>query len=592
MFSVKNKKSKEKNLTITEEEIRTNHIVKSTKSYVIVFSIMFLSIFLLLVGSLFRTNITPDYPFVFMGSDNRLRVITRNNDVNNITDISETDIVYANDDIRHILYTDSGNLYLLDTTSTDNKKLLTNKASSYGFSSDDKYVYYIETNKDLYIYNRRNSSSYLVDSNVSKLLDVSLNYVIYEKDNSLLVKDIDNQTIDTIAKSYEDIIISKDGKKMLYSTLNTDESLSYYLYNFTNFDNTRVLTNIEKLLTYNTNFTKFIYTTKTTDTINIYNNIKDSLASNDKKYVASSNENLTKEEQEAKKAEQKLVEERNKMRDYAKNYTVSAYDVYYQNNQTKTLLASSVDKVYTYDLTSRLLIYTKMNWNSDFDLSNYTSLDEFKKDIETTKENGLYFQNDLEDSLVKEAVNDTLVVTYLKGDGIYFTEDNTLYYSKVSNKHASSYKKIDENLSLSIKNYDSAMGLVYLVKENDSNTLKLASSGKTSVINTNVYSEYLTISETENSIYYLKDYANNAGKLIIYNGIINSKLADDINSFIYINDDVMYATKNYDDASKTQDLYRLNGNKLNLIYKGVSKWYNPVEKDKDEVPELAKEIEE
>lgn len=592
MFSVKNKKSKEKNLTITEEEIRTNHIVKSTKSYVIVFSIMFLSIFLLLVGSLFRTNITPDYPFVFMGSDNRLRVITRNNDVNNITDISETDIVYANDDIRHILYTDSGNLYLLDTTSTDNKKLLTNKASSYGFSSDDKYVYYIETNKDLYIYNRRNSSSYLVDSNVSKLLDVSLNYVIYEKDNSLLVKDIDNQTIDTIAKSYEDIIISKDGKKMLYSTLNTDESLSYYLYNFTNFDNTRVLTNIEKLLTYNTNFTKFIYTTKTTDTINIYNNIKDSLASNDKKYVASSNENLTKEEQEAKKAEQKLVEERNKMRDYAKNYTVSAYDVYYQNNQTKTLLASSVDKVYTYDLTSRLLIYTKMNWNSDFDLSNYTSLDEFKKDIETTKENGLYFQNDLEDSLVKEAVNDTLVVTYLKGDGIYFTEDNTLYYSKVSNKHASSYKKIDENLSLSIKNYDSAMGLVYLVKENDSNTLKLASSGKTTVVNTNVYSEYLTISETENSIYYIKDYANNAGKLIIYNGIINSKLADDINSFIYINDDLMYATKNYDDASKTQDLYRLNGNKLNLIYKGVSKWYNPVEKDKDEVPELAKEIEE
>ena len=592
MFSVKNKKNKEKNLTITEEEIRTNHIVKSTKSYIIVFSIMFLSIFLLLIGSLFRTNITPDYPFVFMGSDNRLRVITRNNDVNNITDISETDIVYANDDIRHILYTDSGNLYLLDTTSTDNKKLLTNKASSYGFSSDDKYVYYIETNKDLYIYNRRNSSTYLVDSNVSKLLDVSLNYVIYEKDNSLLVKDIDNQTIDTIAKSYEDIILSKDGKKMLYSTLNTDESLSYYLYNFTNFDNTRVLTNIEKLLTYNTNFTKFIYTTKTTDTINIYNNIKDSLASNDKKYVASSNENLTKEEQEAKKAEQKLVEERNKMRDYAKNYTVSAYDVYYQNNQTKTLLASSVDKVYTYDLASRLLIYTKMNWNSAFDLSNYTSLDEFKKDIETTKENGLYFQNDSEDSLIKEAVNDSLVVTYLKGDGIYFTEDNTLYYSKVSNKHASSYKKIDENLSLSIKNYDSAMGLVYLVKENDSNTLKLASSGKTSVVNTNVYSEYLTISETENSIYYLKDYANNAGKLIIYNGIINSKLADDINSFIYINDDLMYATKNYDDASKTQDLYRLNGNKLNLIYKGVSKWYNPVEKDKDEVPELAKEIEE
>ena len=138
----------------------------------------------------------------------------------------------------------------------------------------------------------------------------------------------------------------------------------------------------------------------------------------------------------------------------------------------------------------------------------------------------------------------------------------------------------------------SDMGLVYLVKDGESNTLKIANNGKSSVVSTNVYPEYLTISESENSLYYLKDYANNAGKLIIYNGIINSKLADDVNSFIYINDDLMYATKNYDEESKTQDLYRINGSKLNLVYKGVSKWYNPVEKNNENEPELSKEIEE
>lgn len=590
---MKNKKNQEKKLTITEEEIKTNHIVKSTKSYLIVFSIMFLSIFLLLIGSLFRTNVTPDYPIVFRGADNHLRVITRNNDVNNITDIEETDIVYANDDIRYILYTDANNLYLVDTTSTNDKKILTNKASSYGFSSDDKYVYYIENNKDLYIYNRRNSSSYLVDSNVTKLLDVSLNYVIYEKDNSLLVKDIDNQTIDTVAKSYEDIILSKDGKKMLYSVLNTDESLSYYLYNFTNFNNERVLSNIEKLLTYNPNFTKFMYLTKTTDTINIYNNIKDSLASSDKKYVAEeTDDSLTKEEKKAQKETEKLIAERNKMRDYAKNYTVSAYDVYYQNNQTKTLLASSVNKIYTSDLNDRLLIYTKMNWNQSFDLANYTSLEDFKNDIEKTKETGLYFQIDTDSSLIKEAVNDTIEVEYLKGDGVYFKEDNTLYFSKVSNRKAGTYKKIDENLVLSIKKQTSAMGLVYLIKENDTNTLKIASNGKSSTISTNVYDKYITISESENSLYYLKDYDNNMGKLVIYNGIINSKIADDVNSFIYINDDLMYATKNYNEETKTQDLYRINGSKLTLVYKGVSKWYNPLEKDSEDTPRMATEIEE
>lgn len=574
------KKEKEKKLTITEEEIKNNHIVKSTKSYLIVFSTMFLAIFLLLIGSLFRTNVTPDYPIVFKGANNRLMVITRNNDVNDITNIDETDIVYANSDVRYILYTDKNTLYLLDTTSTENKKMLTNKASSYGFSSDDKYVYYIENNKDLYIYNRKNASSYLVDSNVTKLLDVSLDYVIYEKDNSLLVKDIATQTIDTVAKSYEDIILSKDGKKMLYSNLNQDESLNYYLYNFTDFSNDRVLTNIEELLSYNPNFTKFIYTTKTTDTINIYNNIKDSKASSDKKFVALYTDNATKEELEENKKLQKEIAMRNEMRDYAKNYTVLAYDVYYQNNQTKTLLASSVNKVYLDDISDRKLIYTKMNWNNNFDLSNYTSLEEFKKDIETNKENGLYYKAaDTEASLVKENVNDTLVVELLSGDGIYFSEDTNLYYSKVSNKKATSYKLITKSLVNSIKDMTSDIGLIYLEKENDTNTLKYISGGKSSVINTNVSEEYITISETENSIYYLKDYENNQGKLIIYNGIINSKIADDVNSFIYINDDLMYATKNFDEKSSTCDLYRLNGSKLTLIYKGVSKWYNPIAKE-------------
>ena len=571
---------KEKNLTITQEEIESNHIVKSTKSYLIVFSILFLSILLLLVGSLFRTNITPDYPIVFKGADNRLMVITRNNDVNDITNIEETDIVYANSDVRYILYTDKNTLYLLDTTSTNNKKILTNNANSYGFSSDDKYVYYIENNKDLHLYNRKTASDTLIDTDVTKFLDISLNYAIYEKDNCLIVKDIETGSSDIAAKSYEEIILSKDGKKMLYSNLNTDESLNYYLYNFVDSSNERILTDIEELLSYNANFTKFIYTTKTTDTINIYNNIKDSKASSDKKFVALDKDSVTKEEYEANQKLEAEINLRNEMRDYAKNYTVSAYDVYYQNNQTKTLLASSVNKVYINDITDRKLIYTKMNWNSNFDLASYTSLEEFKKDIETNKENGLYYKViDTDASLVKENVNETLVVELLSGDGIYFSEDNNLYYSKVTNKKAGAYKLVAENLINPIKDMTSDVGLIYLVKENDTNTLKYISGGKSSIISTNVYPEYITISETENAIYYLKDYENNQGKLMLYNGIINSKIADGVNSFIYINDDLMYATKNFDEKSSTCDLYRLNGSKLTLVYKGVSKWYNPIAKE-------------
>lgn len=576
-------KKKEKNLTITQEEIESNHLIKSTKSYLIVFSILFLSIFLLLIGSLFRTNVNPDYPIVFRDANNHLLVITKNRDLNNIDKIDDADIVYANEDIRYILYTDNKNLYLLDTTSTDNKKILTNNAKTYGFSSDDKYVYYIENNNDLYVYNRKSSSSYLIDSNVTKLLDVSLSYVIYEKDNALLVKDIDSGSVDTVSKSYEDIILSKDGKKMLYSTLNNDETLNYYVYNFNTFANDRILLNIVELLTYNANFTKFMYTTKTEDTINIYNNIKDSLATSDKKFSPLSEDTpgVTAEELKVNQEEAKLVEIRNAMRDYAKNYTVSAYDIYYQNNQTKTLLASSLNQVYLNDITDHKLIYTKMNWDNTFDLASYTSLDQFKEDIEKNKENGLYFQVDTNTpSLIKDSVKDDIEVTFLIGDGIYFKEDTNLYFAKVSSKTAAEAKLVKENVNSSIRKSSAEVGLVYLVKENDSNTLEYVKNGKSSVISNNVNEDSLVISENKDSIYYLKDYENYQGKLMIYNGIINMTISEGVNSFLYINDSLMYATKNYDENSKTCDLYRLNNNKLILVYKGLLKWYNPVETEK------------
>lgn len=574
------KKNKEKNLTITQEEIDSNHIVKSTKSYLIVFSILLLSIFLLLIGSLFRTNITPDYPIVFKDASNRLLVITKNNDLNNITDIESTDIVYANSDIRYILYTDSTNLYLLDTTNTSSKKLLTEDANSYGFSSDDKYIYYIESSKDLYIYNRKSATTVLVDTNVTKVLDISDNYVIYEKDMHLLVKDIDTQEIDTVSKNYDDVIISKDGKSMLYSVTSSENTYNYYLYNFSNFNNEKVLSNVVSLLSYNDNFTKFIYTVNSEETINIYNMISDTLASSDKKFVdISEDDTKSEEEKQDNREEKELVDLRNSMRDYVKNYQVSAYDVYYQNKETTTRLASSVNNIYVDDISSKLIIYSKMNWNSDFDLSDFTSIDEFKNAIEENKENGLYFQIDTNKaSLIKDNVSDKTEVEYISGDGVYFVLDGNLYYSKVNsvNKVASSANLIDSNVTSSILKSTSDIGLVYLMKDtDDTKTLKYASNGKVSIISTNCYDEF-KISETENSIYYIKDYENNAGKLMLYNGIINIKLADGVNYFLYINDDLIYATKNYNEETKTCDLYRLNDNKLELVYEGVSEWYNPI----------------
>ena len=132
------KKKKEiKNLALTEEEIATNHIVKSNKTYLIVFGIFFLTIILLLVGSLFRTNITPDYPLVFRDANNKLMVITKSGSgKKDITTITDANIVYANKDIRYLLYSHNNSLFLLDTTSGGEGKKLAEDITKYFAESE------------------------------------------------------------------------------------------------------------------------------------------------------------------------------------------------------------------------------------------------------------------------------------------------------------------------------------------------------------------------------------------------------------------------------------------------------------------------
>ena len=157
---------------LTAEEIANNHIVQNNKSYFIVFGILFLSICLLVVGSLFRNNITPDYPLVFIDANNKLMVITKTgSSKNDITNIEDANIVYANEDIRYILYTNNTSLYLLDTTSGGEGTLLSKNAKDYGFSSDDEAIYYIEEDNSLYVYIRKNKTSYLIDNKGKKTID-------------------------------------------------------------------------------------------------------------------------------------------------------------------------------------------------------------------------------------------------------------------------------------------------------------------------------------------------------------------------------------------------------------------------------------
>lgn len=586
LMSTKGKKQSPKNsvATLTPEEIANNHVVIPTKkSYFLVYGIFALSVLVVILGSLFRNKITPDYPLVFKDANNKLMFITKSSDgKSDITKIEEANIVYANADIRYLLYTNKDKLYLLDTTQAGEGTLLSDNVKSYGFSYDDKAIYYIENNDELHVYLRKNGSDYLIDNNVNKAEDVVGSFVIYNKGENLTVKNFNEGTTDVIAKRYSEIILSKDAKYMLYSILDAEDTYSYYVYNFLTLDNERVLSDVYKLLDMNSTFTKFIYTAKNKDAVNIYNYLSDSSLEQDRLFTKYTEEDvnsgkITRDEYNENLSLASKVEERNKMRDYAKNYKINGYDLYYQNKATTTILAKGINQVFYNDIEDLRVSYSKDSWSEKIDIANYETLEELKKAIKDNKENSLYFQVGTgASSKVSDSVNEDILVYYAK-DGIYYVsrEDgiNKLYYSKVVNKRASLASVVDENLKELKLQENYSLGLVYLTDENNNSSLKYIDGGKYKVINENV--EYYKIAEDKESIYYIKDYENHCGNLMIFNGIRNSKVVDNVSSFMYINEELMYVTMNYNEETKTSDLYRLNGTKTTLIYKDILEWYNP-----------------
>ena len=388
-----------------------------------------------------------------------------------------------------------------------------------------------------------------------------------------------NLSVDTIASSYGDVYISEDYDYILYSTDNSDYK-DYYLYNIATTSNNKILNRVYELLNYNTDFSEFIYTSKNDDSLNIYEELKDSLVDSDRKFVVYSdsdveNGTITEEQKTQNEEESILVSERNRMREYARNYPNSGYNLYYQLKETKTLLASGVIDVYVDDYEDKRVVYTKNTWNNILDLKDYNTFDDFKNALETNKTKGLYYQvNTDTPSLVKDNIGDNIELIYKENDGIYYIENTNLYYSQVFGHKASTSTLVDSNLITTKLDKVLDLGVVYLTSDN--NSLKYVSKGRSRLINQDVYREFIEVSESEDAIYYLRNYANHSGTLMLFNGIRNSKLSDNVSSFIYINDELMYATKDYDEETKTSDLYRINGNKFTFIYKGILEWFSPV----------------
>ena len=563
------------------------------KSYSIVFGILMLSFALVFGGLIFRSKSHPDYPLVFTDANNRLMFITKsNNNKNDIASISNASIVYANNNTRFLLYTNNNALYLLDTTVGGAGTKISNDVLSYGFSLDDKYVYYIDNDNDFYIYGRNDEKKTKIADKVNKIELVKDNHMIYNQNGKLIYQELDSNPV-VISDNYVTVELNRDSKLILYSVINEDLK-DYYIYDIQNNESKKVLEGITKLYTKDNNFTKFIYTTPSNTVKDVSNALKDDYYNSDKNYHSYeysdfTSGKVTKVQYEANQLLGKQIDFRNELRSYVKNYGKLGNDLYYKNNETITLVAANINKLYYYDLKNQIYSYTSYSFeNNVIDISDYKDddIEKFYSDFEAARLNSMYYKaGNANATMTYKNVTTNAKVDIRYNDYYLFTENNelyNLYYSKINNKSAKLVGEIDHNLLSNKFVEDYSDGLLYFTSNNDKYNLNVVNEGKVRVLAEDVKPKYIAVSEGKDSIYYLKVTGDNICDLNLYNGIRTSKLADNVYSFMYINNDLIYVTKDYNASTNTSTLYRLDGNRLTFIYKDIADWYSPLKDDIEE----------
>ena len=556
------------------------------RSYIIVFGLLILSFVIVFGSLLFRSKLNPDYPLVFTDANNRLMVITKsNNSKNDIAAITNANISYANSDTRYLLYTNNNSLYLLDTTVSGVGTIITQSPLSYGFSKDDKYVYYIDSKNDLYIYNRSNSETTLIDNNVSKVELINDDNIIYNQNNNLIFKKMGSDSV-IISNNYSSVELNDDKKLILYS-VNSEDLKDYYIYDIGLNTSTKVLEGIVKLYSKDSSYTKFIYTTKTIHTKDFTNALKDDYLAEDNNFTSYSYEDYTsrmisKSEYEENQLEEKNIEFRNQIREYVKNYGNIGNDLYYKNNNSVVLIASNINELYYYNIRNLVFSYTSYSFDNDaLNIANYSDMQTFINDFENARLNSMYFKvNNVDESLSYKNIT-TNAKVYVKNNSEYYllVQDQdyyNLYYSKISNRTIKLVGEIDTNLISNKLDLDYSDGILYINYINNRYYLNIVNEGRVRTLVEDVNPNYVLVTEGKDTIYYLKSTGAYVNDLVIYNGIRHSTIANDIYSFIYINNDLIYVTKNYDSITKTSDLYRLEGSHLTLIYKDIADWYSPL----------------
>ena len=442
------------------------------------------------VGKGFFTDSNVDYPIVYNNTDGDMFLLdnkgkSHNNALKLANGESVSNVTYANTTNRYVLFEKNESLYLYDSKEKDETTQIVSNVVDYWFTEDDKYIIAVDESKNLYIYNYKETKK--VETEIDTVLNVRGENILYEKDNTLYVRNVnpkkDNKL--KVSEDYENLVrFSEDGKNILY--INGEREL--YFYNIKKDESKRIAKNVTTYYC-------------------------------DKK----SCESLFYVETDASKI------------------------VYYYDGESSTKIVKDLYSVYAYNVEKKQIIYTVLN-NGEYTLyykqgeNDAVQIESRLHSIRTVKifdgKEIYYITGDNEvkyikingDRLdnIKSIGKDVTGFLYSYKDGYVFVGDvkdsnnGNLYVVK-----SGKAKKIDEKINTNFLVVNKNGKRIYYMKEYEkTGDLYYTTGSKGKLVEKDVYDfEYFK----DDLIYLIKDYSSSKSKGTLYRHTNKTvKIADDV----------------------------------------------------------------
>lgn len=428
-----------------------------------------------------------------------------------------------------IIYQKSNNdVYILEHNASKDKAKEVEKMESTGSveyaNTSDKYILF-KSGQDLYLYNTKKDES-------TKILEnVSYNYGFTPKDSYVFVQDnlgdlysynfkepaqlLDNGISTIQAYSDDSIIYEKDGE------------LKYISFDASKEDKTTLINSY--ILADVSEDGKAVLYTNSNNVLYRYDVKKD-------KHTKISNgvEKVYCEDKSCKKIY------------YIKSEQDTTIE-YYNGSKSKTL-ATDVYDIVGIDLDTKQIVYTELNNDK---LSLYYL-------YKTKKPKKVTTNYDYGSSVV------------LTKEAIYFiNKDSKLIHVKVNGSSVGKEKELSKEVQGTLTKFGDGVYFYKNINDKTDATYYVAEGTKVTKIADDIRRGELIPSLNEKNLYYISDMDGKLGTLSVFDGKDSKKIAEGVQSKLYVKGETIYYIANYEDSTKTGTLYRYDGSKKELS-SGVS----------------------